>query len=102
MSMMRQVPVLGLIFWSLVFPTHSGAQSKTIIIVFMQQEALDKFRKSEGWKVGVDTSVALVTLGAGGSIDTEKIKDPIVGFVFGQKSLMYNLTLEGAKITRLN
>jgi hypothetical protein len=25
----------------------------------------------------------------------------VIGFVFGQKGLMYNLTLEGAKFTKL-
>jgi lipid-binding SYLF domain-containing protein len=78
-----------------------GAQSKTVILVFMQQSALTKFRNSEGWEAGVDGSVALVELGAGGSIDTTNIKDPIVGFVFGNKGLMYNLTLEGSKFTKL-
>jgi lipid-binding SYLF domain-containing protein len=78
-----------------------GAQKKTIILVFMQQEALKKFRASSGWKAGVDGSVALITVGVEGSIDTTKIKDPIVGFVFGQKGLMYNLTLEGSKFTKL-
>jgi len=78
-----------------------GAQKKTVILVFMQNEALKKFRNSEGWKAGVDGSVALITVGVGGSIDTTKIKDPIVGFVFGQKGLMYNLTLEGSKYTKL-
>ncbi len=78
-----------------------GAQAKTVIIVFMQEDALDKFRNSSGWEAGVDGSVALVELGAGGSIDTTNIKDPIVGFVFGNKGLMYNLTLEGTKITKL-
>lgn len=83
------------------FGLQIGAQAKTIILVFIQQEALDKFRKSEGWKAGVDGSVALITVGVGGALDTENIKDPIVGFVFGQKGLMANLTLEGAKITRM-
>ncbi len=78
-----------------------GAQAKTIILVFIRQDALSRFRSSEGWKVGVDGSVALLNVGVGGAIDTETIKDPIVGFVFGQKGLMYNLTLEGAKITRI-
>ena len=67
----------------------------------MQQEALKKFRASSGWEAGVDGSVALIKVGAGGSIDTIKINDPIVGFVFGQKGLMYNLTLEGSKFTKL-
>jgi lipid-binding SYLF domain-containing protein len=83
------------------FGLQLGAQKKTIILVFMQQEALKKFRDSSGWKAGVDGSVALIKIGAGGSIDTTNIKDPIVGFVFGQKGLMFNLTLEGSKFTKL-
>ena len=78
-----------------------GAQSKTVIIVFLDKKALNSFRNSSGWKAGVDGSVALVTLGAGGTIDTENIQDPIVGFVFSNKGLMYNLTLEGSKYTKL-
>ncbi|THB76304.1 MAG: hypothetical protein D3926_18465 [Desulfobacteraceae bacterium] len=78
-----------------------GAQSKAIILMFMQQGALNDFRNAQGWKIGVDGSVALIELGAGGSIDTDNIKDPVIGFVFGQKGLMYNLTLEGSKITKL-
>ncbi len=79
-----------------------GAQAKSIVVAFMTREALDKFRKSEGWKVGVDGSVALVDIGAGKAIDTHNIKDPVVGFVFGSKGLMYNLTLEGTKFSKLD
>ncbi len=78
-----------------------GGQKKDIILVFMQEEALNKFRESSGWKAGVDGSVALVKIGAAASLDTTKMKEPIVGFVFGQKGLMYNLTLEGSKFTKL-
>ncbi len=78
-----------------------GAQSKRVILVFMDEDALKKFRKSQGWEAGVDGSVALITLGTGGSIDTSNIQDPIVGFVFGNKGLMYNLTLEGSKYTKI-
>ena len=79
-----------------------GAQSKTVLLVFLQADALKSFRAAMGWKAGVDGSVALVKLGAGGAIDTENIKDPIVGFVFSNKGLMYNLTLEGSKFTKLD
>jgi lipid-binding SYLF domain-containing protein len=78
-----------------------GAQSKKIIIVFMQDDALKKFRESKGWEAGVDGSVALIELGAGGTLDTTNIKSPIVGFVFGNKGLMFNLTLEGSKYTKI-
>ena len=77
------------------------AQTKIIILVFMQKNALDKFQNSDGWKVGVDRSVALVTLDAGDSLDTVNIKNLIVGFVFGQKGLMYNLILESSKHTKI-
>jgi len=79
-----------------------GAQAKAILIAFMTKEALDKFRNSSGWKVGVDGSVALIDIGAGKAIDTQNIKDPVVGFIFASKGLMYNLTLEGSKFSKLN
>jgi len=79
-----------------------GAQAKTIILVFMEQDALDKFHKSKGWEAGVDGSVALIKVGAGATIDTSNIQDPILAFVFGQKGLMYNLTLEGSKFTKIH
>jgi lipid-binding SYLF domain-containing protein len=79
-----------------------GAQAKSIVIAFMTKESLDKFRNSAGWKVGVDGSVALIDIGAGKAIDSTSINDPVVGFVFGSKGLMYNLTLEGSKITKID
>jgi len=80
---------------------QAGAQSKAIVIVFMTEAALLKFQRSEGWKVGVDGSVALVEWGAAEDINTLDIQDPIVGFVFSNKGLMVNLTLEGSKLTRI-
>ncbi len=84
------------------FGFQFGAQARTIVIVFMTEESLNKFRNSEGWKVGIDGSVALIDLGAGKTIDSKNIKDPVVGFIFGSKGLMYNLTLEGTKIHKLD
>jgi len=78
-----------------------GAQVKTVMLLFLDPKALEAFRASDGWEAGVDGSVALVTIGAGGSLDTTQTNQPIVGFVYGQKGLMYNLTLEGSKYTKL-
>ncbi len=79
-----------------------GAQARSQIVLFMNDKVLADFRKSEGWKAGVDGSVALATLGAGGAIDTETAKQPIIGFIFSNKGLMYNLTFEGSKITKVS
>ena len=79
-----------------------GAQARSQIILFMTPGSLTKFRVSKGWKAGVDGSVALATLGTGGSIDSETAKKPIIGFIFSNKGLMYNLTFEGAKISKID
>ena len=50
----------------------------------------------------MDGSVALATLGAGGEIDTETARQPVIGFIFSNKGLMYNLTFEGSKISKLD
>ena len=84
------------------FGFQLGVQERSVIIVFMTEQALDQFQRTAGWKVGVDGSVAIITLGVGGSIDTNKITSPVVGFILDPKGLMYNLTLEGSKISRIS
>lgn len=78
-----------------------GVQQKDIILVFMDEDALMKFRSGEGWQAGVDGTVAIIKMGAEGSIDTAKMNQPIVGFVFGQKGLMAGATVEGSKFSKL-
>ena len=84
------------------FGFQLGVQERSVIIMFMTNEALAGFEASAGWKVGVDGSVAIVTLGAGGSIDTDKITDPVIGFILDPTGLMLNLTLEGSKISQIS
>jgi lipid-binding SYLF domain-containing protein len=84
------------------FGFQLGAQARSVIIMFMTPEALAGFRRVEGFKVGVDGSVAIIVVGAGGSIDTDKVTSPVIGFILDPKGLMYNLTLEGSKITRIS
>jgi lipid-binding SYLF domain-containing protein len=79
-----------------------GAEAKDIIIAFMTQEVLDGFRASSGWEAGLDGNVALITIGAGERVDTLTIKDPIVGFVFDVKGLIADISLKGAKFTKLD
>jgi lipid-binding SYLF domain-containing protein len=67
----------------------------------MTPGALDQFQRVDGFKVGIDGSIAIITVGAGGSVDTDKITSPVVGFILNPQDLMYNLTLEGSKITRI-
>ena len=79
-----------------------GAQTKAVIIIFTTTKALKKFRSSDGWEAGVDGSVALIDLGAATTIDTNTVKNPIIAFVFNNKGLMYNLSLEGSKYSKID
>lgn len=81
---------------------QAGAQARSIVIAFMTQSSLDQFRESSGWRVGIDGSVALIDVGAGKTIDSHNVRDPVVGFIFGSSGLMANLTLEGTRFTRLS
>ena len=78
-----------------------GIQTKDIILVFRDADALTKFENSDGWRAGVDGSVTLVNAGAGTDLSTMQINQPIVGFVVGQKGLMFDVSLTGSKITKL-
>ena len=78
-----------------------GAQVKSIYLFFMDDAILQNFRVSSGWKAGIDGSVALISVGADGSVDTMKTSEPIIGYVLNQKGLMYNMTLEGSKFNKL-
>ncbi len=78
-----------------------GGQAKKMYLLFMNDTALKDFRANDGWKAGVDGSVALIAVGADGSVDTTKTNQPIIAFVLDQKGLMYNLTIEGSKFNKI-
>jgi lipid-binding SYLF domain-containing protein len=81
---------------------QAGAQAKSVVIAFMTKNSLQQFRNSSGWKVGIDGSIALIDMGIGKTIDTDNVRDPVIGFIFGSRGLMYNLTLEGSKFSKLH
>ena len=78
-----------------------GVGAKDLVILFFDDDAMDDFLYSSGWQAGVDGTVALWNMGAGGSIDTTESQDPIVGFVFGHKGIIAGLSMEGTKFTKI-
>jgi lipid-binding SYLF domain-containing protein len=79
----------------------AGMESHSAIVLFMTQPALDAFRRSRGWSVGAENSVALLTRGASGDYDSNTLRKPILGFVFAEQGLMADASIESAKITKL-
>ena len=76
-----------------------GVGQHTEVLLFMTREALDGFRKSHGWTVGADAQVAVVSKGVGAQYDSETLRKPILAFVYGQKGLIGDLSIEGSKIS---
>jgi lipid-binding SYLF domain-containing protein len=80
----------------------AGADSKAVYILFMNDESLDKFRASNGWTAGADASVSIIKAGADASVDTETMKQPVIGYVLTNAGLMANLSIDGTKVSKLN
>jgi lipid-binding SYLF domain-containing protein len=78
-----------------------GAEKYDMVILFMTDEVLKKFRSSEGWEAGVDAEVTLIKAGADVSVETLRSQHPIAGFVFDQKGLMGGVSVKGAKFTKI-
>jgi lipid-binding SYLF domain-containing protein len=79
-----------------------GVEMYDMVILFMTDEVLKKFRSSEGWEVGVDAEITLIKVGAEVSVETLRSQHPIAGFVFDQKGLMGGVSIKGAKFTKIN
>jgi lipid-binding SYLF domain-containing protein len=78
-----------------------GVSRHSEVILFQTPQARDKFLNSKDWSVGADTSVAVAKMGAGGSYDTQTLSKPVLAFVFGEKGLMGDASLQGAKISKI-
>jgi len=79
-----------------------GVSSRSLVIMFMTDEALEKFTSSSGWEAGVDADVTAVNVGATGSLNTATSKAPVIAFSFGQEGLMAGVSVKGTKIEKLD
>jgi len=79
----------------------AGVESYSMILVMNTDEAFAKFASgAREWEIGADASVAIAKTGAGGSLDTTNLKQAIVAFIFGEKGLMGDLSLEGSRFKK--
>ena len=83
------------------FGLTAGMASHSEVILFMTQDALDKFTRSRGWSVGADTGVVLVTKGMMDDYETYKRGKPVLVFWFAEKGLLADLSLQGTKVNKI-
>lgn len=79
-----------------------GLAKHSEIIMFMTQDSLKKFTSSDGWSIGADAGITVVSVGASGTYDTQTEHKSILGFAFAEKGLIADLSFEGAKISKIN
>ena len=78
-----------------------GLSSYSMILALNTDAAVEKFTKGEReWEMGVDASVAVAKVGAGGALDTTNLKKDIVSFIFGDKGLMGDLSFSGSRFKK--
>ncbi len=78
-----------------------GAQQYSNIIFFMTEEALQKFRITDGWELGADAEVVFRDKGYSIGVSSKTISKPVYAVVFDQKGLLAGTSLVGAKFSRL-
>ena len=79
-----------------------GGETYSQIIMFTTPEALADFRNSSGWEAGANAKVAMIDQGKAADVNSLIADNPVVAFIFGQKGLMGDLSVQGSKITKLD
>lgn len=80
---------------------QAGYQKAHYVFVFFTDDAVNKFRHSEGWTVGAEAGLTFVEAGTGASADTLKGQGDVAGFAFGREGLMAGWSAKGNKFTRV-
>ena len=78
-----------------------GLAKHSEIIMFMTKDSLADFRKTKGWSIGANAGITVVTAGASGEYDSKIEQKPILGFIYGEKGLIADLSFEGEKISKI-
>lgn len=79
------------------FGLQVGVQSSNHVLFFMTDDAVIRFRTTEGWEIGVDAEVTFPDAGLIAQINSTLLNKPVIGVVFRQDGILIGASLEGAK-----
>ena len=85
---------------SLSLGPQAGLQSQSLVLVFLSQDALDRFQKSNGWTAGTDATVAVGRVGANGRLETFS-DSGIVAFALTNGGLIAGASVNGTRIWKI-
>ncbi|MEL6482421.1 MAG: YSC84-related protein [Pseudomonadota bacterium] len=81
---------------------QAGIEESSHALFFLSRDALERFRRSDGWEAGVDAEVTVLDKGAKLGADSTVTQKPIVAFVFAQGGLLAGASVEGAKYSKID
>jgi len=80
---------------------QAGAQKRSLLILFLTQEALNNFVNREEWKVGIDGGIAVMNWSTGTDLSTVDIKKDTIAIPFSNVGVMANISLEGTVFQKI-
>jgi len=83
------------------FGLQAGVETFSQALLFMTEEALQRFREANGWEVGANAEVTLLEQGFDVGARSSVTNRPVIAFIFGQNGLLAGASLEGAKYTSI-
>ena len=79
---------------------QAGLQSQSLVLMFMSQEALDRFTRGNSWTAGADASVAIGRVGANGRLETLDASG-VIAFALTNAGLMAGARVDGTRISKV-
>jgi len=80
---------------------QAGVQTTSHVLFFMTDDAVESFKRADGWEVGADAEVTFPDAGLNAQLNSTLLEQPIIGVVFGQDGFLVGASLEGAKYSRV-
>ena len=80
---------------------QAGIQQTSHALFFLTDQALEDFRRADGWQVGADAEVTFPDKGINLGVDSATLNQPVIGFIFAEDGLLVGASLEGAKYSRI-
>lgn len=83
------------------FGARFGVKNSSQVYLFMIHEALNNFvNKPSAWKHGAEISMAFLNGGVGKMIDSYTTRPPVIGYLFNNRGIMFNLGYESNRLVR--
>lgn len=86
---------------SVSFGLELGFETHGYVVMFMTHDSAQKFASHASLNLGAQAEIT-VYRGVAAEVTTQSMKSEVVAFIFDEKGLILDLTLEGTKINQMH